>query len=363
MEYLGWFTVGFLGIRFLVAFLNWISRPYLPIAQANDGLLVSILIPARNEAENLPALLGSLCKSSYKNMEVLVYDDASTDNTAEVAKSFSDKIPLRVITGIALPEGWLGKSHACHRLALEATGQYLLYLDADVTVEPNIVARLVAFAQKRKLALISIFPFQVMVTRGEKIAVPVMNWILLTLLPLVLVRISRKVSLSAANGQLMFFDANIYRKNQWHQAVKTVRVEDIAIARLIKEKRLKMSTLLGSGEVCCRMYSGYNEAIAGLSRSLLAFFGNSILCTTIFTFFTTFGFIVVFISLSWVYGFLYLLAAILTRIFVLLASKQFNLFNVFTIVHQHYAFLRIVKQSIAAKIKGKTEWKGRDISA
>ncbi len=363
MEYVGWFVIGFLALRFLVAFLNWISRPYLPKNQAEDLALVSILIPARNEAENLPNLIRTLCLSNYKNVEVLVYDDASIDNTAEVAKSFSDQIPVRVITGMPLPKGWLGKSHACYRLALEAKGDYLLYLDADVTIEPTLVARLVAYTRKRNLALLTIFPFQVMVTRGEKIVVPVMNWILLTLLPLVLVRLSRKVSLSAANGQLMFFDASIYRKNQWHSAVKDVRVEDIAIARLIKRKRLKMATLLGSGEVRCRMYSGYQEAIAGLSRSLPAFFGNSLLFTFVFTFLTTFGFLIIFLSLPWIYGFVYLLAAIFTRLFVLMASKQFSLFNVLTMLHQHYAFIRIVKQSIDAKIKGKTEWKGRDISA
>ena len=154
MEYLGWFAVGFLGIRLLVAFFNLITRPYLPLARAEESMPVSILIPARNEAESLPTLLRSLCHSRYKNVEMLVYNDASTDNTAEVAESFSTQIPLRVISATPLPEGWLGKSHACHRLALEAKGRYLLFLDADVAIEPDTVARLVAFAQKRKLALV-----------------------------------------------------------------------------------------------------------------------------------------------------------------------------------------------------------------
>ena len=66
MEYLGWFAVGFLGIRFLVALFNLITRPYLPIVEAEADLTVSILIPARNEAENIPKLLRSLCQSSYK---------------------------------------------------------------------------------------------------------------------------------------------------------------------------------------------------------------------------------------------------------------------------------------------------------
>ncbi len=365
MEYLGWFAVGFLGIRLLVAFFNLITRPYLPLARAEESMPVSILIPARNEAESLPTLLRSLCHSRYKNVEMLVYNDASTDNTAEVAESFSTQIPLRVISGTPLPEGWLGKSHACHRLALEAKGRYLLFLDADVAIEPNTVSRLVAFAQKRKLALVSIFPFQVMETRGERLTVPIMNWILLTLLPLVLVRISRKVSLSAANGQLMFFDAAIYRQNQWHSAVKNVRVEDIAIARLIKrsKNRYRMATLLGRGDVSCRMYSGYDEAVAGLARSVPAFFGDNLFFMLLFTCFTTFGFVIVFLTLPWIYGVAYVLAALATRIFVSMASKQSALFNVCSMISQHYAFLSMVKQSLVAKIKGKTQWKGREISA
>jgi len=363
MEYVGWFAFGLVVIRFLVALFNWITRPYLPLAEAQDYPLVSVLIPARNEAVNLPALLHSLSKSSYRNLEVLVYDDASTDTTVEVANSFAAAIPLRVIHGIPLPVGWLGKGHACHRLSLEAKGEYLLFLDADVSIEPNLVGRLVAFSRKEKLALISVFPFQEMVTRGERLAVPIMNWILVSLLPLALVRLTRKVSLSAANGQLMFFDAAVYRQNSWHQQVKSIRVEDIAIARLVKQRGYTMATLLGRGEVTCRMYAGYDEAVAGLTRSVFAFFGNNLFFMVVFTFFSTFGFLIVFLTLPWFLGVTYVSLAILTRAAVSLASKQSALFNVVNVIHQHYAFVSMVAKSLLAKFKGKTEWKGREISA
>lgn len=124
-----------------------------------------------------------------------------------------------------------------------------------------------------------------------------------------------------------------------------------------------MATLLGRGDVSCRMYSGYDEAVAGLARSVPAFFGNNLFFMLLFTCFTTFGFVIVFLTLPWIYGVVYVLAAFATRIFVSVASKQSALFNVCSVINQHYAFLSMVKQSLIAKIKGKTQWKGREISA
>jgi len=363
MVYLAWFAFGLLALRSGVAIFNFITQPYLPARAEVDELMVSILIPVRNEANNIPHLLKSLAALSYANLEVLVYNDDSTDETAAIVSNFKRPFPLRVIEGTTLPAGWLGKSHACHFLALEAMGDYFLFLDADVTVEPDLIPKLVTFMRKEKLALISIFPYQRMDTFGEKMVVPVMHWILVSFLPLLLVRITRKVSLSAANGQLMFFDAATYRTCQWHQQVKSIRVEDIAIARLVKGARLRMATLLSRGEVNCRMYGSYSEAVSGLSRSVCAFFGESHLAMLLFSLFSTLGVVIVFLFLSPIFGFIYLLLVLVLRVMVSFAAEQSAVFNVCSIVVQQFAFLQMVVKSLTSKIRGKTEWKGRNLSA
>ncbi len=352
-----------MSLRFFVAFFNLVTQPYLSRGKSADEPLVSVLIPARNEAKNISNLLHSLARLEYANLEVLVYDDDSTDGTAQIVSDYKMVFPLRVIRGSTLPQGWLGKSHACHSLAAEAKGEYLLFLDSDVTVGSDLVGRLVYYMRRKHLALISIFPFQVMVTRGEKMVVPVMHWILVSFLPLLLVRITRKISLSAANGQLMFFDAATYRKNQWHQQVKSVRVEDIAIARLVKGARLKMATLLSRGEVSCRMYGSYSEAVAGLSRSVSAFFGESHLAMVLFSLFSTLGVALVFLFISPTFGLIYLLLMLTLRVIVSIAAEQSLLFNVSSIIVQHFAFLQMVTKSLTSKFRGKTEWKGRELSA
>ncbi|HZX58046.1 MAG TPA: glycosyltransferase family A protein, partial [Mucilaginibacter sp.] len=126
-------TLFFLVLRFTVTLFNFISNPKLTRVNRAYDDLVSILIPARNEEENIIRLLESIRRQDYKNYEVLVYDDGSTDRTYVLCSAFAAKHPgFGVIKGGELPEGWLGKNYACAQLAAAAKGSYLLFLDADV---------------------------------------------------------------------------------------------------------------------------------------------------------------------------------------------------------------------------------------
>jgi glycosyltransferase involved in cell wall biosynthesis len=295
MIYLAFIYLVFLVLRLVVLAVNYFWRPYLKQTTYTGTKTVSILIPARNEAVTLPLLFGKLLAQTHAPGEILVYDDDSDDNTWEVLQLFASisKV-IKPIKGEKLPDDWLGKNHACYQLAKQARGDYFLFLDADVTPEPELIESALVFAEKKQLALLSLFPEQETITLGEKVTVPIMLQILLSLLPLPLVYYSHKPSLAAANGQFMLFDAGVYRKLKPHAWVKKSPVEDIQIIRYYKKLHLKVATLLGNGIIKCRMYNSYEESLRGFSKNFTAFFSHSSIFLMFYLCITTFGWIALF---------------------------------------------------------------------
>ncbi len=384
MYWLAIVIVAFLGLRLLVALFNLISRPWL---QDDDSLTnptpepshnnettkpgtlpdkhgVSVLIPARNEAMTIGNLLESLSALHPSGdptiCEVIVYDDMSDDNTAAIVNGWCRQDSrFKLLRGNTLPAGWLGKNHACHQLASEAKGQYLLFLDADVGINNGLIKTALTHLKKHKLALLSIFPQQVMKSIGERITVPLMNWILVSLLPLVLTRVSSWPSFAAANGQFMLFDAAIYRRHQFHEAVKHHKVEDILIFRMMKQKGMKVQTLLSNGMIRCRMYTGFKDAVLGFSKNVFEFFGGSKVGGLAFALITSLGFIPVWLVWGWPGVVNYFVAALMLRILVALSSRQSLFVTVILAPLQQLAFLVVVSVALYNKFRKKTRWKGR----
>lgn len=356
--YISLFIVAFGLIRFLIALLNFLSRPILPFGKPVDSPKVSVLIPAKNEEVNIGKLLDGIVNQLYANIEVIVYDDQSVDKTAAIVEQFQS-IDNRVllVTGDVLPAGWVGKNYACHRLAQSAKGQYLLFLDADVTVSPIFVENAIAFAQRKKLVLLSMFPRQELQTIGEKLVVPNMNWVLLSLLFLRLVRWSKLPSLAAANGQMMMFDAKVYKDKQWHELLKSSPVEDISISRLIKKQKFRMATLLGTDDISCRMYGSYSEAINGLAKNVTTFFGGSVIAMVLFALVGTVSPFLVFFSLPFPFVFLYFFGLISARIFVAKLSEQSAAINILLWTAQHFAFLHLVYNAFIFARQKQHQWK------
>ena len=127
-------------LRFTVTLFNFISNPKLPHTKRAYMQPVSILIPARNEEDNILTLLQSIYQQDYQNYEVIILDDSSEDNTYKICADFAEKHhQFRVIKGEKLPYDWLGKNYACHQLAKEAKGDYFLFLDADEQVYNGLI--------------------------------------------------------------------------------------------------------------------------------------------------------------------------------------------------------------------------------
>jgi glycosyltransferase involved in cell wall biosynthesis len=361
MLVISYIILAFLVIRLLIALTNLVTRRWLSSAQFSGTRFISILIPARNESENIGKLLDNIISQDYTNYEVIVYDDMSEDNTLDIVKNYSVKDRrLGYIEGKELPEGWLGKNYACHSLSLTARGSYFLFMDADVKIEKGLIESSLRYFDKKGLALLSIFPQQEMVTAGEKLTVPLMNWILVSMLPLILVEYSSRTSLSAANGQFMLFDAGIYRKYRWHEKARSHKVEDIEIVKLIKREGFRVITLLSNGLIRCRMYRSLRESIEGFSKNVTAFFGNSTFLTILFAVITSFG-IFVLIFTSYLLTAVYVILSVMLRIVISIQSRQNVLTNILLIIPQQIAFVVVVFKALYNKSLKYGIWKGRQI--
>ncbi len=361
MLYLAYIVLLFAIFQIANVLINLIFIQNLRRARDVNNDLVSILIPARNEEKNIAALLKSLQNLSYKNLEIIVCDDQSDDQTAEIVTKFAENDNrIRLIKSKSLEKGWLGKNYACHLLANTASGKYLLFVDSDVLLSGSIIEDAIFKLKRQNLGLLTIFPKQIMSTPGERITVPIMNYILLSLLPLIFVRTSPFSSHAAANGQFMLFSADVYHKYKPHANFKNSPVEDISIARYLKRNKVKVSCLVGDNSLVCRMYKSYIEALNGFSKNVLIFFGNKPALAVLFWVITTLGFIpVMLINIYWLL--LYVALVLITRILVSKISKQHIGHNILLLIPQNFFLLHVIIRAVQFKYKKNYLWKGRKI--
>ncbi len=352
----------FLILRFCVTLFNFISNPKLTKVSHQYHDLVSILVPARDEEKNILTLLQSIDKQDYKNIEVIILDDHSTDKTYDLCAAFAQKNKaFKVIRGKPLPQGWLGKNYACYQLAKQAKGKHLLFLDADEEIYDGLINSSVYRTKIHRLALLSLFTDQVMVTFGEKLVVPLMHFMLLNLLPLRLIYLSKNPAFAAASGQFMFFNAEKYHQYQWHEKVKNQVVEDVEIMKCVKQAKLKGEGLLANGLIRCRMYNNYREAIYGFSKNFLAPFNYSVITFLFYIVFLIGGPLLVGLTLNLQLFLMMLSLIILTRIMVSLSSGQNPFYNLLLHPLQMASLVVVAHLSVKKYLTKTTTWKGRKV--
>lgn len=355
-------TLFFIVLRFTVTLFNFLSNPKLTRVSRRYDNKVSILIPARNEDANILTLLQSIRNQDYKNYEVIIYDDCSVDGTYEICSAFAARQPnFAVIKGRDLPEGWLGKNYACYQLAKKAEGEYFLFLDADDIVSNGLINSAVHRMHVNKLALLSLFPNQIMNSIGEKATIPLLNFLLLNLLPLRLVFIAKQPSFATACGQFMMFDAALYRQNNWHEHVMSRLVEDAEIMRLVKASANNGEVLLANGMVSSRRYKSYREAINGFSKNALGAFNYSVLGLMVYILLLTCGPMIILMTLNINLIFFMLGLIALARIMVSLVSGQNALYNIILHPVQMVNMVIIAFFSIQKYLTKTNEWKGRRV--
>ncbi len=349
--------------QLLISLINWLFRVRLnKEIDIKTDKTISILIPARNEEENIGNILEDLTSTSPVVIEILVFDDESSDNTGNIVKEYSLKDSrVKLIESNGLEKEWMGKNFACHNLSTLSNGDYLLFIDSDVRIKNNIIEKALKYSISKDLDLLSIFPNQIMITKGEKISIPNMNVILLSLLALPLVFYSKFSSISAANGQFMLFKANTYKDIQPHKLFKTSKAEDIQISRYYKKNKLRIACLASTKDISCRMYNSLKESIQGFSKNINYFFGNSYFIAILFWLLTSLGFIPILINGNLVLLVVYFIIILITRVLISLTSYQSVKDNLKYILHQQFILGKIILKSIQNKRNRELKWKGRAI--
>lgn len=238
---------------------------------------VSVLIPARNEAAVIAGTVRRLLTQDYPHFELLLLDDASDDSTAEVARAAADgDSRLRILSGEPLPAGWMGKSWACHQLAQAAQGEFLVFTDADVIWEAGALSRLVGEMARRGADLQTVWPTQEAVTWGERLVVPLLAFVIVGYLPLLAVHHIPWPVFAAAMGQCLAFRRAAYDAVGGHAAIRAAITDDMAFAKAIKRRGLRLRVADGAGLIRCRMYRSWAQVRDGFAKNILAGHGNSV---------------------------------------------------------------------------------------
>lgn len=229
---------------------------------------LSICIPARNESESIGSCVRAALAQDYPNLEVLVCDDRSDDDTADQALSAAGGDPrFRLIAGEEPAAGWAGKPWACHRLSREAEGEILVFVDADVQLATWTISAAVEEKQERGAALLSLFGDWDLRSFWETTVIPVVGWLIRGTVNLD--EVNNATSATAfANGQFILVDRKSYERVGGHGVVRAEVLEDVRLAKAFKTRAMRTVLLHAPGAFRVRLYSSLSEIVSGYQKNL-----------------------------------------------------------------------------------------------
>lgn len=358
-----------------IAFFFWIvfNRLFLPSLPKQPELkaepFVSVLVPMRNEERNVSTIVRSLKQNDWERAEFIILNDQSTDGTqAALDKEIAGDARFTVIQGVELPNGWVGKVHACHQLQKHATGDYLFFVDADVRFRKQAIRQTLSLMEQRKASLLSGFPaFEVPVFLS-KLLVPMLHFVVLFHLPLLLANYTKFPAATAANGMWMAFERQAYESIGGHSAVRTSLVEDVHIARTLKQAGHKVLLANITASVKCRMYETPAEVWEGFLKNSYTGIGRSPLIAILLTlFYSAFYIFPLFLAvagaftgnLEWLIPYA---LTVLQRWYVDMVTNQ-RWYLAFLMPFQAAAMLAVMLTAMRKSLKKESyTWKGRHYS-
>ncbi|MFJ7744442.1 glycosyltransferase [Peribacillus sp. NPDC097295] len=273
--------------------LNALCLPRLPKHPNLDKTpLVSIMVPMRNEDRNAESMVRCLQALTYPNIEFILLDDQSTDQTCSILeKATAGDSRFRILSGKKLPEQWVGKVHACHQLQQEAHGAYFLFVDADVRLKPHCLEKSLSLMNTSRAHLLTGFSAFEVPSFLSKLLVPMQHFVVFFHLPIMFANWTNILATTAAHGGFMLFERMAYMKMGGHEAVRSSLVEDVHIARKMKEQGFKVLLANITDEVSCRMYETNREVWAGFLKNIYNGLGRSFPLVVLLTIFYGFFYI------------------------------------------------------------------------
>jgi cellulose synthase/poly-beta-1,6-N-acetylglucosamine synthase-like glycosyltransferase len=246
-----------------------------PRAQGSQNLSFSILVPCRNEAENVSELVATLGGLDHPRYEVIFIDDNSTDGTGELlSQAIRNYSFMKALTASSLPAGWMGKPWALSQGLSHATHEYIVTVDADVRLAPDALSAMDSVLQRTRSDFLSPYPSQSAVTMSERLVQPLLQWTWMTTVPLRLAMRSSRPSLAVANGQFLIVKKSALIAVGGFTAIQSSVLDDIDLARALIRGGFSGGVCDGSKIASTRMYSSFSEIRAGYGKSMSTGFGG-----------------------------------------------------------------------------------------
>ena len=360
----------FLTLTFLcwvVAWAMFLRFRFVPSVSDDEqpGVKVSIIIPARNEEDNLSRLLPSLTSQSRAPHEIIVVNDHSTDRTGDVAAEHG----ARVIAGSDLPEGWYGKPWACQQGADAASGDWLLFLDADIVMEADGLRRIAALARE-EAAVHSICPYHRVRRLYEELSA-FFNVIMLLGMNAFTVK-GGAASGIGLFGQAMFLSRRSYDLVGGHGRVRREVLENFHLACHFREAGIACRCYLGRGTLSMRMFpGGWRDLVAGWSKGFVSGADNTARSAMVGISIWLSGLIMTTVALTFLpqagtearlgIGGLYFLG-VLQCLFVFKSAGTFGVLNALLFPIALIFYQAVFFQALRRRKKGgQIKWKGRDV--
>lgn len=235
---------------------------------------VSVIVPARDEERSIERTVRALLAQTWPALEVIVVNDRSTDATGAILSSIRDP-RLVVVNGVEPPPGWLGKPHALHLGAQRATGELLLFMDADIIYAPDAVAAAVTRLEESGASMLSLLPHFELHGFWEHVAIPNLAVVAFTMLPLWLANKTRIPLFGAGGGPGNLIRRQDYDAIGGHETLKDAVVDDVALARLVRRSGRRSEVALANDLISLRMYHGLREIVDGFTKNAFAVFNRS----------------------------------------------------------------------------------------
>jgi hypothetical protein len=256
---------------------------------------VTVCVPARNEEGNIGRCVGAILASEGVDLELIVVDDASTDATAAEARTAAVNDPrVRLLEGRPPAPGWSGKAWALAQAAADAARPWILFVDADVTLHPRALLAALAQAEAERLDLLSLFGTWSLESFWERVAIPVLGWVVRAATNLDAVNDPARPD-AFANGQFILARRSAYERVGGHRAVRAEVLDDVRLAQAFKRVASRIQLLHAPWAFRARLYRSLGEIVRGYVKNFYEGMGRRPLVALGLALFTLVGSLLPFV--------------------------------------------------------------------